>query len=145
MSLAAAVELHTHHFDEQGLANASWAFAVVASSDAHLFRALAKEAEKRLGRLNVQELASMAWAFAVALEPAPGMLEPIPMLAAMQVQGLKPGLSNYHMAMESLVTTGQMVAGFALLEQVGASGLLTLETASDDSHVACSMSRGWRS
>ena len=50
----------------QDLANTAWAFATASQSDAQLFAALARAAERRLGDFNVQELANTAWAFATA-------------------------------------------------------------------------------
>ena len=52
------------HFNPQALANTAWAFATVGQSDAQLFKALAREAERRVGDFNLQNLANTAWAFA---------------------------------------------------------------------------------
>ena len=48
----------------QELTNAGWAFAKVDLSNVHLFCALARAAEWRIGNFHEQELANMAWAFA---------------------------------------------------------------------------------
>ena len=46
----------------QDLANVAWAFATANQSDAQLFAALGRTAERRLGDFNVQHLANTAWA-----------------------------------------------------------------------------------
>ena len=48
----------------QELANTAWVLATASESDAQVFAALARAAERRLGDFNVQELANTAWAFA---------------------------------------------------------------------------------
>ena len=44
----------------------AWAFATANQSDAQLFAALARTAERRLSDFKVQELANTAWAFVTA-------------------------------------------------------------------------------
>ena len=59
----AVAELRLGDFNAQGLANAAWAFATVATAsqqDAQLFAALARVAELRLGDSIVQHLANTA-------------------------------------------------------------------------------------
>ena len=51
-------------FNAQDLANTAWAFATVNLLDEKLFRALAREAERRVSEFNAQNLANTAWAFA---------------------------------------------------------------------------------
>ena len=46
----------------------------------------------------------------------------------MEAQGSKPQLIDYTMSMQRLVTTGQVEAGFALLERAEAKGLLSNST-----------------
>ena len=73
-----------------------------------------------------QVLANMARAFAMAAKPAPVLLDPISVLDMIEAQAFKPQLRvlrNYQMSMESLAMTGRIVAGFALLVRVEASGL----------------------
>ena len=57
--------------------------------------------------------------------PAPALLDPISVLDVMEVQGYKPQLVCYAMSMQGLATMGQIEAGFALLEQAEAKGLLS--------------------
>ena len=47
-------------FKLQDLANTAWAFATVKQLDEKLFRALAREAERRLNEFKAQELANTA-------------------------------------------------------------------------------------
>ena len=77
-------------FDVQNLANMAWAFATVGQSDAVLFEALAKAAERLVGDFNAQHLGSTVWAFATAGHRAPASLDPISILDAIEVQGSKP-------------------------------------------------------
>ena len=51
-------------FKAQELANTAWAFATVGKSDAQLFTALARVAERHVGDCNAQNLVNTAWAFA---------------------------------------------------------------------------------
>ena len=55
----------------------------------------------------------------------PALLHPILVLDAIQTQGAKPWVMHYQMAMQSLAASGQVEAGFVLLQQVGNSGLLS--------------------
>ena len=67
-ALARAAELRLSDFNVQALANTAWAFAMVAQSDAELFRALARAATKRLkaqklkdAKVDSQILAMLTW------------------------------------------------------------------------------------
>ena len=51
-------------FNVQNIANTAWAFATVGQSDAQLFKALAREAERRMGDFKPQSISNTAWAFA---------------------------------------------------------------------------------
>merc|ERR1712224_867856 len=53
-------------FTARDLANVAWAFAIATRSDAHLFTALARAAERHMGAFNGQDLANTAWAFVTA-------------------------------------------------------------------------------
>ena len=53
-------------FKPQEIANTTWAFATAGQSDAALFRALARRAERCVGHFNAQDLANTAWVFAKA-------------------------------------------------------------------------------
>ena len=53
-------------FNPQSLSNTAWAFATAGQSDAPLFAALARLADRRVGEFDMQSLANMAWAFAMA-------------------------------------------------------------------------------
>eukprot|EP00747_Dinoflagellata_sp_TGD_P035949 gnl/TRDRNA2_/TRDRNA2_138183_c0_seq1.p1 gnl/TRDRNA2_/TRDRNA2_138183_c0~~gnl/TRDRNA2_/TRDRNA2_138183_c0_seq1.p1 ORF type:complete len:113 (+),score=21.72 gnl/TRDRNA2_/TRDRNA2_138183_c0_seq1:587-925(+) len=55
-------------FQSQNLANTTWAFATVESSNAVLFVAVAKVAESRLWEFGVQDLANLAWASGTAAD-----------------------------------------------------------------------------
>ena len=77
------------------------------------------------GNSNVLQLANIAWAFAKAGMQAPALLDPILVLDAKEAHGAKPQVMYYHMSMQSLAATGRLGAGFALLERVEASGLLS--------------------
>jgi len=115
-ALARMAERRLDEFKPQGLANAAWAFATVGQKDVQLFKALAKMAERRLEQFNAQGLANTAWAFATVGAPAPVLLDPISVLDVMEAQGCKPQLVCYAMSMQGLATTGQIEAGFSLLE-----------------------------
>ena len=52
--------------DMQSLANTVWAITKAGQSDAQLFMALAKVAERSVSNFNTQDLANTAWAFATA-------------------------------------------------------------------------------
>ena len=52
----------------QVLSNMSWAFATLGQSDAQLFTALAREAERRTNDFSSQELATTTWAFAMVAQ-----------------------------------------------------------------------------
>ena len=67
----------------------------------------------------------MAWAFATAGEPVPAVLAPICVLDAIEMQGAKPQVMCYQMSMQGLAATGQIMAGFVLLERAEASRLLS--------------------
>eukprot|EP00747_Dinoflagellata_sp_TGD_P041973 gnl/TRDRNA2_/TRDRNA2_141802_c0_seq1.p3 gnl/TRDRNA2_/TRDRNA2_141802_c0~~gnl/TRDRNA2_/TRDRNA2_141802_c0_seq1.p3 ORF type:complete len:102 (+),score=16.02 gnl/TRDRNA2_/TRDRNA2_141802_c0_seq1:178-483(+) len=70
MALAEAAERHAGDCAVQGLANASWAFAVASRSDTLLFAAVAAATRRRLAgglrEFRLQDLAIVAWAFAAA-------------------------------------------------------------------------------
>ena len=51
-------------FKPQNLANTAWAFATAKQLDAHLFSALARMAERRVGEFKPQNLTNTAWSFA---------------------------------------------------------------------------------
>ena len=51
-------------FNAQDFANMAWAFARMNLLDVKLFRALAREAERRVSEFNAQHVATTAWAFA---------------------------------------------------------------------------------
>eukprot|EP00747_Dinoflagellata_sp_TGD_P123549 gnl/TRDRNA2_/TRDRNA2_173838_c3_seq2.p1 gnl/TRDRNA2_/TRDRNA2_173838_c3~~gnl/TRDRNA2_/TRDRNA2_173838_c3_seq2.p1 ORF type:complete len:132 (+),score=25.69 gnl/TRDRNA2_/TRDRNA2_173838_c3_seq2:479-874(+) len=53
---------HLDDFSAQGLANAAWAFAVVAHADGKLFVALAWGAARRVSEFQAQGLAGIPWA-----------------------------------------------------------------------------------
>eukprot|EP00747_Dinoflagellata_sp_TGD_P122814 gnl/TRDRNA2_/TRDRNA2_173684_c5_seq2.p3 gnl/TRDRNA2_/TRDRNA2_173684_c5~~gnl/TRDRNA2_/TRDRNA2_173684_c5_seq2.p3 ORF type:complete len:120 (-),score=16.93 gnl/TRDRNA2_/TRDRNA2_173684_c5_seq2:24-383(-) len=68
----------------------------------------------------------MAWALGTAVgEPAPILLSPSSVLDEMKSQGAKLELMHYQMMMEWYASSGQIVAGFALLAGVHATGLLS--------------------
>ena len=77
-------------FNAQDLANIAWAFATACQSDALLFAALARAAERRADEFNGQNLANTAWAFATAGRPAPALLDSILVLDTMESQGATP-------------------------------------------------------
>jgi len=62
-ALAMAVERRLCKFNEQHLANTTWAFARVNYQDETRFAALAVEVKRRLSKFNEQGLANTAWAF----------------------------------------------------------------------------------
>lgn len=93
-----------------------------------LLAALARAVEHRLGEFNTQNLANTAWAFAIAGEQAPGLLDPISVLDAIESQsgwGATPWEVQYQMLIHSLARTGQIKAGFALLARLESNGLLS--------------------
>ena len=53
-------------FNVQALANTAWGVATACQTDAQLFMALARTAERCVGDCNVHDLANTAWAFATA-------------------------------------------------------------------------------
>ena len=112
-------------FNEQNLANIAWAYATVGHSDEKLFAALASAAERRASEFNMRGLANTSWVFAKVCEPAPTLLEPIAVLHAIESKGTKYQAMCYQLLMECLAATGQIVAGFALLARVEASGLIS--------------------
>ena len=86
---------------------------------------MAGATERQLSEFKPQELANTAWAFATSGEPAPSTLNPISVLDAMEEQGAKPQAIEYKLSMHGLGASGQIEAGFALLAQVEANGLLS--------------------
>ena len=112
-------------FDAPQLANTAWAFATAGHSDDILFAASVRAAERRSADFNEQSLANMAWAFATVGEPAPALLMPNKVLYAIESEYAHPPVMCYQMVIECLARTGQVVAGFALLARVEASGLLS--------------------
>merc|ERR1712167_301303 len=72
-----------------------------------------------------QDLSNTAWAFATTGAPAPALLDPISVLDVIEARGFQPQLMYYAMSMQGLATTGQIVAGFALLERAAENGVLS--------------------
>ena len=66
----------------------------------------------------------MAWAFAMAGEPVPALLNPMAVLDEMEARGAEPQVCFYQMSMHGLAATCPGSAGFALLAQAEACGLL---------------------
>ena len=112
-------------FNAQGLANIAWAFATVGKTDAPLFTALGRAAERCVGDFNVQELANTAWAFAMAGEPTPAPLDPIFVLDLIETQGSKSQEMYYTMLMQGIAANARIEAGFALLTMAEVKGLLS--------------------
>ena len=69
--------------------------------------------------------ANTIWAFAVSCEPPPLLLDSMSVSETMKAKGVDLQMLYYRMSMQCLAATGEIVAGFALLARVEASGMLS--------------------
>eukprot|EP00747_Dinoflagellata_sp_TGD_P197921 gnl/TRDRNA2_/TRDRNA2_69892_c0_seq1.p1 gnl/TRDRNA2_/TRDRNA2_69892_c0~~gnl/TRDRNA2_/TRDRNA2_69892_c0_seq1.p1 ORF type:complete len:162 (+),score=31.24 gnl/TRDRNA2_/TRDRNA2_69892_c0_seq1:72-557(+) len=76
--------------------------------------------------INTRGLVNSTWAFASVGLPAPALLLPFKVLDEIEAQESMPPAAFYSMLVQSLVTSGQVVAGFELLSKAQAAGLLSL-------------------
>ena len=60
-ALARVAEQRICKFTAQGLANTSWAFAMMAQLDAHLFMALSRASEPCVGDVMEKQLSMTLW------------------------------------------------------------------------------------
>ena len=73
-----------------------------------LFVALAMQSARHVGSFNAQELANAAWAFATAGEPMPALLDPVTVLDAQEMQGVRPDVIHYDVSIHSLAVTNKI-------------------------------------
>lgn len=119
------LEQHVLDFNMQDLANVAWASTAVDRSDVSLFTVLVRTAERWTGELNTQDLTNMAWAFATVGQPLTTLLDQISVLDGMEALGSKSQVVSYQMLVQCVSSTGQIVAGLALLTEAEGNRLLS--------------------
>eukprot|EP00747_Dinoflagellata_sp_TGD_P217636 gnl/TRDRNA2_/TRDRNA2_90010_c0_seq1.p1 gnl/TRDRNA2_/TRDRNA2_90010_c0~~gnl/TRDRNA2_/TRDRNA2_90010_c0_seq1.p1 ORF type:complete len:174 (+),score=22.45 gnl/TRDRNA2_/TRDRNA2_90010_c0_seq1:242-763(+) len=88
------------------------------------FRALTRVAERRVDEFEPQELGNVLWALSMVYESTAVLLKLVSVLDFIQSRCTKPQMYQ-QMMIESLATSGEIVAGFALLVHMETNSCLS--------------------
>eukprot|EP00747_Dinoflagellata_sp_TGD_P199825 gnl/TRDRNA2_/TRDRNA2_73136_c0_seq1.p1 gnl/TRDRNA2_/TRDRNA2_73136_c0~~gnl/TRDRNA2_/TRDRNA2_73136_c0_seq1.p1 ORF type:complete len:151 (-),score=13.90 gnl/TRDRNA2_/TRDRNA2_73136_c0_seq1:103-555(-) len=96
-------------------------------ADVYLFAALVRLAELRVRgvEFSSQGFSNTAWAFVMTGMPVPSVLDPLAVFDICKIQLTDLQLLDYFTSMHCLAVTGNIAAGFKLLERAEDSGMLS--------------------
>eukprot|EP00747_Dinoflagellata_sp_TGD_P217637 gnl/TRDRNA2_/TRDRNA2_90010_c0_seq2.p1 gnl/TRDRNA2_/TRDRNA2_90010_c0~~gnl/TRDRNA2_/TRDRNA2_90010_c0_seq2.p1 ORF type:complete len:203 (+),score=24.44 gnl/TRDRNA2_/TRDRNA2_90010_c0_seq2:242-850(+) len=115
-ALTRVAERRVDEFEPQELGNVLWALSMVYESTAVLFRASTRTS----GDFDIPSLANTTWAY----ESTSVLLKLVSVLDFIQSRCTKPQMYQ-QMMIESLATSGEIVAGFALLVHMETNSCLS--------------------